>query len=511
MNRRTRGSVAANPVLVGAVTILVVVVAVFLAYNANNGLPFVPTRQLNVQIKNGAQLVKGNEVREGGFRVGVVEGITPTTLPNGTIGADLKLKLDKKEGPLPVDSKVTIRARSALGLKYVQVVRGKAKKTFADGATMPSKQATVPVQLEDVLSTFDAKTRRNSRKNLVGFGGALAGRGDDLNLTIQSLPPLFQHLTPVAANLTNPATETRGFFRGTERTAGALAPVSKTQVKLFGDLGTTLAAISADPQALQDTISKSPPTLDVSTRSLRVQRPFLADTAAFSVDFNKAVLELHRALPDINPALEEGAPVLRRSVTLNDELQKTMVSLKDLTEDPRTNLALRALTDTVTTLNPQLRFLGPQVTVCNYWNYFWTYVAEHLSEEDGYGYAQRALFNSNGNQDNSVGASPAVVPANGENYQPASIARGSKEFLHAQPYGAAVTNSGAADCEQGQRGYVIGRNTTLKGDRFNIVTSAHTPGAQGPTYTGLARVPKGETFTREPNVNAVTETGQVKP
>ena len=29
--------------LIGAATTLVVIVAVFLAYNANNGLPFVPT------------------------------------------------------------------------------------------------------------------------------------------------------------------------------------------------------------------------------------------------------------------------------------------------------------------------------------------------------------------------------------------------------------------------------------------------------------------------------------
>ena len=65
--------VVANPVLVGAVTTLVIVVAVFLAYNANNGLPFVPTRQLDVLVSNGANLVKGNEVRSGGFRVGVVD------------------------------------------------------------------------------------------------------------------------------------------------------------------------------------------------------------------------------------------------------------------------------------------------------------------------------------------------------------------------------------------------------------------------------------------------------
>ena len=49
MNRRPRPSIVANPVLVGAVCILVVVVAVFLSYNANKGLPFVPTLQLKAQ------------------------------------------------------------------------------------------------------------------------------------------------------------------------------------------------------------------------------------------------------------------------------------------------------------------------------------------------------------------------------------------------------------------------------------------------------------------------------
>ena len=75
--RRNRASVVASPVLVGAVTVLVVVVAVFLAYNANSGLPFVPTTQLKVDLSNGANLVPGNEVRVGGFRVGIVKQISP--------------------------------------------------------------------------------------------------------------------------------------------------------------------------------------------------------------------------------------------------------------------------------------------------------------------------------------------------------------------------------------------------------------------------------------------------
>ena len=68
-----------------------VTVAVFLAYNANNGLPFVPTRSLRVQIANGAELVPGNEVRSGGFRIGVVDEMKPVRLPNGRIGAELHL------------------------------------------------------------------------------------------------------------------------------------------------------------------------------------------------------------------------------------------------------------------------------------------------------------------------------------------------------------------------------------------------------------------------------------
>ena len=77
------GSIAANPVLIGAVTVLVVIVAVYLAYNANSGLPFVPTYDLKVEVPNAARLVNGNDVRVGGTRVGTVSCIEPQTRPDG--------------------------------------------------------------------------------------------------------------------------------------------------------------------------------------------------------------------------------------------------------------------------------------------------------------------------------------------------------------------------------------------------------------------------------------------
>ena len=50
----------------------------FLSYNANNGLPFVPTYDLKVELPDAYGLIKSNDVRIGGTRV----GISRTSCPN---------------------------------------------------------------------------------------------------------------------------------------------------------------------------------------------------------------------------------------------------------------------------------------------------------------------------------------------------------------------------------------------------------------------------------------------
>src|SRR3954453_1985224 len=454
--RAPAASIVANPVLVGAVTTLVVIVAVFLAYNANNGLPFVPTRSLRVQISNGAELVPGNEVRAGGFRIGVVDDMKPVRLANGRIGAELHLKLDKKIGPVPVDTTVEIRPRSALGLKYVEFTKGKSKQTLPDGGLLPESHATVPVEMDQVYNMFDKPTRDAAQTNLQGFGNAFAGRGEDLNRFIQTAPSLFGHLNSVMAYLAAPQTDLKNFFKQLGTTANIVAPVSKVNANLFTEMADTFEAWSRDPQALKDTIAKQPATLDVATESLKVQRPFLEHPAAFSRDLNAAASELPGTLPPLNRALEIGTPVTRRLVELNQELQGAMDALRKLSEAPTTLGALRGLTDTVSTLQPQLRYLGPYVTVCNNWNMFWTFTAEHFTAPDQTGGSERALLNQAAGQDDGIGSQGAHEFANGMNTLPNN--GGAKQFLHNNFYGDAVTPSGQANCTIGQQGYVYSAN-----------------------------------------------------
>ena len=498
-------SIFGNPVLIGATTVLILLVAVFLSYTANNGLPFVPTNELKIDFPNGNELVKGNEVREGGFRIGFVSAMSPVRLSDGTVAAQATLKLDKKAGAFPIDSTATIRPKTAIGEEYLDLERGRSSKTFADGATLPSSQVQSQVELDQVFSTFDQPTRVASRVNLKEFGDAFAGRGADLNTTIQLLPDTFRFLTPVARNLSSPQTDLQNFFKQLNITATTIAPVSTTFAHLFTTMANTFAAIDNDPVALRETIAQQVPTLAVGTVSLARQRVFLNDSAELGRLLGPATQALHGALPPLNQALEVGTRVTARTPILYSNLQLAMEALKNLAQSPTTNAALRGLTATVGTLQPTLRYLGPFVTVCNSWSWFWSFAAESQTGSGVNGTVLRTEANNANQSTNNVSSQGAAMPANGAtNGTPGSP----PEYLHNQSYGAAVTNSGQADCEYGQRGYINRSPGAPPG--YNIATDPHNEVGYpaGPTYaykdktgghgSGPTHVPAGETFTRDP-------------
>jgi hypothetical protein len=294
-----------------------------------------------------------------------------------------------------------------------------------------------------------------------------------------------------------------------------VAPVSKTNAHLFTTMANTFEAFSRDPQALKDTISKSPPTLRAGTESLRVQRPFLEHTAALSRDLDTAATALRGALPTVNSALRVGTPVQRRSVALNEALDGALGALEDLVKAPTTAGALRGLTATVGTLQPQVRYLGPFVTVCNGWNQFWTFTAEHFTAPDDTGSSERALLNMAGTHtpgSDNVGNGGANEFAHGEGEQGESA----EEWAHNNFYGPAVDKNGNADCGAGQTGYVQAynplRDKSVKGDPYQGAVTERFPvvgGRLGPTYAQYDRegkgvglnpdhVPAGETFTDRP-------------
>jgi len=518
-NRSAKATLVASPVLVGAVTLLITIVAVFIAYNANSGLPFVPTYDLKAEVPTGNKLVAGNEVRVGGFRVGVVDEITPKVVRRDgqtkTV-ALLAMKLDKTVEPLARSTTVKIRPRSALGLKYVQITPGKGKQSFAAGATIPLKNASEGLELEDVYSTLDAKTRRNSQTTLDGFGDAFTGRGRALNTSIQALNPFFSFLTPVMSTLNDPETGLADFFPQLGETVGQLAPVAQVQAQVFADMATTFAALSSDPAALQQTIERSPPTIDTAVRSFRVQRPFLADFADLSARLRPAVNELPRSLPAINRAFKVGTPVLPRTVALNGRLGENFDALDGLFENPNTLLALRDLRTTLTVVRPAMEFVAPYQTVCNYWNYFVYPLGEHQSEVSPLGgtVQQQGARLPNVLQANSLGSIRSSRPVDTPpGVDPVGAAVGGVEQLqrfYSQPYQPAIDAQGNADCQIGQNGYIKG---PLGPNRYKPGTAPNGDPSGGNAGVSIANFPilSGGTYvSRKLGINNLRDVDKLR-
>ncbi len=473
--RRSR-SVATAPVFIGALAVLVVFAAVLIAYRANRGLPFVPVTQLQVDVPNAARLVVGNEVREGGFRIGQVTKIAP--VPGSRSGAQLTLSLDSSAAPVPDDSTIRIRPRSALGLKYVELVRGRSDRELDDGATITAGAGAVGPELDDFFSTFDEPTRKNIERNLDYLGSGLAGRGDDINRTLEALPELFGDLPPVMRVLSDPDSRLARLVAETGDAARVIAPHSDDFARGFTGMADTFEGASRDPDALKDTIALSPATLDEGIRSLPDTRPFLSRLAGLSDEVQGSARELRRSLPSFNRALAAGTPVLRRTPQFTGRLQGTLRALRDLAESPTTDQSLAGLSSTMKTLNPTLRYIGPHVTVCNYFTYMWTFLADHLSDEEATGTVERI----------QTKLAP-LLQANSQGIMGATKPSATHEAgLHQSDYPRSVNERGEADCEAGQRGYPGG----------DVFADHRTPGDQGPTFKGRPRVPEGQSYSAEP-------------
>jgi ABC-type transporter Mla subunit MlaD len=227
MNRRRSSSLAGSPLLIGAVTTLIVVVAVFLSYNANNGLPFVPTYNIKVALPEGSGLEPSNQVRIGGQRVGLVERLAlHQDKATGQIDTVAYLKLEKYVEPLPVDTHAIVLSVSAIGLKYLELERGTSSRMLKTDQEIPLAQTREPVDIDQLFNMFDKPTRTGAQINTNNFGDGLAGRGEGLNNTIHNLRPLVVNAIPVLRNLASPKTGLREFFIALERASSQAAPVA---------------------------------------------------------------------------------------------------------------------------------------------------------------------------------------------------------------------------------------------------------------------------------------------
>jgi ABC-type transporter Mla subunit MlaD len=455
-------------VIVGAVTVLVLIVAVFLAYNANNGLPFVSTYDIKARVPNANALVKGNEVRIGGSRVGTVREVVPVQLGDGRVAAELDLSLDQSAEPLPANSTMIIRPKSPLGLKYLQIVPGDSSDELEPGETIPLAAARPePVDLDQFFDMFDEETRTNIQRNLTGFGNAFAGRGPQLNEAFGELRELAESSQPVLRAIVAPSTDFDRFWRALQDIAATVAPVAVTQGELFVALDRTFGAFARVSRPyIQETISKGPAFLDTAIEDLPVLRPFLRNSGRFFAALGPGAKALGETSPTIEAALRAGVPALNRSPALFAQLDPTADALLAFQSAPGVFNGLDLLIDANELLKPAIRFIAPAQTVCNYLTLSFRNLASALSETNGIANWAGALALEGAAGPNAE-TQPASAPANGPERE---------NHLRANPYPNTASPGQTRECEAG--------NITPSIFKKNQQMIGNVPGNQGTQTSG---------------------------
>lgn len=452
MSRR-RGSLAGSPLLIGAVTALIAVIAVYISYNANHGLPFTPTYDIRVQLPSAANLFPGNDVRIGGTRVGIVEKLVPEEQQNGRVVVYAYLKLEKSVQPLPADTTATVPSISSIGLKYLALERGASSQTIPPGGEIPISHTHEQVDIGEFFDMFDKSTRVASQSNLDEFGAGLAGRGPELNEALGLLKPVVHRLTPVLHNLASPQTDLANFFPALDRAAKEVAPVATQQGELYADLDRLFGAWAGVAPSLEASIEDGPSSLKVATESLPHQAKFVDQTAEFMRLLRPSAAALKVAAPPLGHAVKVGAVNLDAAQSLNSETAAAAQAAQKFAEDPIVEAALEDLTRTTTVGGPLVKGLTAEQQKCSYLSLTFRNAASLLSESIGIGTVARVLPVLPPSGPNNEGY-PASEPANGvseehENGKPTNLLP--TNHVHYNPYPDTAT------CEAGNESYTPGR------------------------------------------------------
>jgi virulence factor Mce-like protein len=459
MGRRRGGSIAGSPLLIGAITTLIVIVAVFLSYNANNGLPFVPTYNIKVALPEGSGLQNANQVRIGGTRVGLVSSLGLHQDPRtGRVNAIANLKLEKSVESLPHDTRAIVLSVSAIGLKYLELEKGTSHTPLRAGETIPLSQTSEPVDIDQLFNMFDEKTRTASQINLDNFGNGLAGRGIGLNETIHELRPLVTNAIPVLRNLASPATDLRGFFKGLERAAEETAPVAQANANAWVDQDTFFAAWASVAKSLEEATAGGPASLEQATYSLPFEAPLIEKSAEFMHLLRPSAHSLRSVAQPLGHAFAVGGVNLRQATSLNSELASSAQALQSFANNPTVAVGLEDFTQTLQLGNPFIAGLAPVQAYCNYITLTFRNVASVESENVGVGAVAGATTVLAPTGPNNEGF-PSSAAANGPSTEhvfgsPVII---DNNHVHSNPYPNVGGPGQPKVCEAGNEKYEIGK------------------------------------------------------
>ena len=251
--------------------------------------------RIQVSFPQAGQLAQEADVRISGVSVGKVTKLEANR--NGTTEATVQI--DSKFAPMAKDTRAILRQKTLLGETYVELTPGApGGPDIPENGRLAAGQVAPTVQFDDLLSTFDPKTRAAFATWVQSTAVATAGRGRDLSNALGTLPPFVDNTDELVSLLNSQEGAVRRLVRNTGTVFDALSTRRGQLSGLITNANTVFATTAQRDQQLQEIFRALPTFEKESTTTLNA----LDD---FAHNANPLVTQLQPVADQLTPTLED--------------------------------------------------------------------------------------------------------------------------------------------------------------------------------------------------------------
>ena len=310
--------------------------------------------RVTAEFPQAGQLAQEADVRISGVPVGRVKSIR-TNSRTGV--SDVVLEIDRRYAPIPNDTRLRLRTKTLLGETYVEMTPGDpTTRLLPDGGHLRRASISPSVQLDEIISTFDAPTRRAFQVWMQEQALATAGRGRDISDTIAQFAPLEEQATELLKILNDQAPQLTQLVSGTGQVFAALSARSGQLTSLIRNSNTVFSTIGKRDKEFA-AVWVAFPTFQRETRRLLTSlHGFVNRTDPLVTQLTPAFHELSRTLV----ATDKLSPDLLALVTGLGSAQTAGVKGLPAVDAFLGDFApfLGSLEPSLANLNPFLQFVG---------------------------------------------------------------------------------------------------------------------------------------------------------
>jgi virulence factor Mce-like protein len=232
--------------------------------------------------------------------------------------SDVTIELKPEYAPLPSDARAILRQKTLLGETYVELTPGTpAAPKVPDGGRLASSRVAPTVELDEILRTFDPKTRDAFRTWVQQQALSIQGRGQDLNDALGNLAPFAQDTERLLAILNQQQPAVRQLVRNTgevftalSERDGQLASLITNSNRVFGTTAQRGAELQATFKALPAFEKESQTTVKRLSQFAANANPVVTDLRPAARELSPTFVSLSKLAPDLKALFRDLDPLI---------------------------------------------------------------------------------------------------------------------------------------------------------------------------------------------------------